>query len=194
MSPHIPKHVPVAKGMILYCLDEISKGRGARARIAKLRKAIADLGPSYAGLAEVFDKHLVSAVIRSPAVRRRTLDHLNTYWFDPASPRAYFPGTPVSRIYAEGVLRALDLSLKGKGRTVPINAWWLLDSNHVAVLAVADVQGGVTVGSSVSLIVHTPRPKGRHRASAPWILGHKAEAHVTRRERRAVVTRRVRDM
>src|SRR5258708_18231097 len=124
MSPRPAGSVPCAKGAICYCLDEFSQGRGARTRVSALRKAIADLAPAdYAGLTDVFDRHLVSHVISSADARQRIREHLNRFWFDASSRSPFFPGIPVSRIYAEGLLRTLDLSLAGGGRTVPINSW-----------------------------------------------------------------------
>jgi hypothetical protein len=184
-----------AKGAICYCLDEFSKGRGARTRIANLRQAIANLAPAYAGLAEVFDEHLVSHVFTSADSRRGILEHLRESWFDADSPTTYFPGTPVSRIYAEGLLRTLDLSLGGGRRTVPINSWWLLDSPVFRMVNFADVKEGVTVGGNVTLLIMTPRPdQVGSSATPPWILGDVAEAFVTEQQGGAVTTTRVRDI
>lgn len=194
MGAFVPQPVPCAKGAICYCLDELSRGPGARARLTKLRKAIAALAPSYAGLAEVFDKYLVAYEFTSVDSRRRILEHLRACWFDANSRTAYFPKTPVSRIYAEGVLRTLDLSLKGRGRAVPINAWWVLDTAGFKMLVLADVKGGVTIGGNVTLLVMTPRPKAKGRAVPPWILGTVAEAYTTEQQRGGAATKRVRDM
>lgn len=194
MGGSLIRIVPCSKGTICYCLDEISKGRGARSRIAKLRAAIAALAPSYAGLTEVFDEYLVAYVFPDADRRRRIADHLNAYWFDAAALRPFFPTVSVAKIYAEGVLKTLDLSLKGGRRTVPINAWWVLDSSDFRLLNFADVKNGVTVGDNVTLLILTPRPKGGARAAPPWILGRVAEAYDTEQQGRAVTTRRVRDM
>ena len=124
-------NVPSSKGALCYCLDEFSKGAGAAARIEKLREALAGIAPKYTGLAEVFDEHLVSYVFTSPGTRKKILEGLNAHWFDPTSPTTFFPDTPVSEIYAKGVIKTLDLSLKGKGPAVPIDAWWMLDLDRV---------------------------------------------------------------
>jgi hypothetical protein len=194
MGPAPTKNVPCAKGTICYCLDEFSKGPRARSRIAKLRDAIARLAPSYAGLTEVFDEYLVAHVIADADQRRRIVAHLNAYWFDAVQPRPFFPTMPVARIYAEGVLETLDLSLKGGRRPVPINAWWVLDSAEFRMLNFADVRDGVTVGGNVTLLIMTPRPGRGGRTTPPWILGDVAEAYVTEQQGRTVTTRRVRDM
>ena len=109
MSPPPPLS-PVAKGAICFCLDEFSKGPGARARVQALRDAIAALAPAYTGLAEVFDQHLVSHVFTTPATRQKILAHLKKYWFDNTQD-AFFPGTPVAKIYAEGLLNNSRLGI-----------------------------------------------------------------------------------
>lgn len=191
MGSFVAGAVPCAKGAICYCLDEFSKGRGARARIAKLRGAIAALAPSYAGLAEVFDRYLLSHVITDADQRQKIVAHLKKFWFDPDS-KPFFPADPVAKIYAEGVLQTLDLSLKGK-QPVPINAWWVLDSADLRMLNFADVKNGVTIGGNVTLLIMTPRPEGGGRAASP-ILGDVAEAYVTELQGKKVTTRRVRDI
>lgn len=193
MGPAPIKNVPCAKGALCYCLDEFSKGSGARSRIAKLRDAIAALAPSYAGLTDVFDRYLVSHVISDAEQRQRIAANLNAFWLDPGSRKPFFPAEPVAEILAKGILETLDLSLKGKGRAVPINAWWVLDSAELRTLNLADVKGGVTIGGNVTLLIMTSRPKGRGGA-APPILGDVAEAYVTEQQGRLVTTRRVRDM
>jgi len=191
MSGFVVNAVPCAKGAICYCLDEFSKGRGARARIAKLRDAIAALAPSYEGLAEVFDRYLMSHVITDADQRQQIVAHLKKFWFDPDS-KPFFPADPVARIYAEGVLQTLDLSLKGK-QAVPINAWWVLDSTDLRMLNFAEVKKGVTISGNVTLLIMTPRPEGGGRGASP-ILGDVAEAYVTELQGKKVTTRRVRDI
>jgi hypothetical protein len=100
----------------------------------------------------------------------------------------------VAQIYAEGVLETLELSLKGSGRPIPINAWWVLDADEFKMLNFANLKDGVTVGGDVTLLIMTPRPTRSGRAAPPWILGDEAEAYVTARQGRAVTTRRVRDL
>jgi hypothetical protein len=192
----IQGHVPCSKGSVCYALDEFSIGQGARARVKNLSNAIKNLAPSYAGLAETFNKYLLPYVFTSAATRERIVDHLNAFWFDPKSPRAFFPGVPVARIYARGVLNALELSLNGKGPVVPFDAWWVLDAAEFSLLAFVKVEDGVTTSNTVALLIETPRPrfKASNPTSKKWILGDTAEAYVTRVERREVVTRRVRTL
>ena len=126
--------------------------------------------------------------------RQRISAYLDTYWFVSGVRTSYFPTTPVARIYAEGVLETLELSLKGSRRPVPINSWWVLDADDFKMLNLADLKDGVTVGGYVTLLIMTPRPGRSGRAVPPWILGVEAEAYVTERQGRAVTTRRVRDL
>jgi hypothetical protein len=173
------QHVPCAKGAVCHCLDEFSKGRGARPRVSRLRDAMAALAPAFDGLTAVFDRYLLSHVITNAAERARVVTHLQQHWFDQSSPDAFFPGVPVPSIYGEGVLKAIDLALAGY-RVVPLNAWWLLDYPEVKLLSLADVdQMGVTIGGRVTLLVLTPRPQGRGRPTRTPILGETAQAWVT---------------
>jgi hypothetical protein len=187
----LERDVPCAKGAICYGLDQFSKGPGARNRVRQLRDAIAALAPTYEGLAEVFDEHLLTHVFNT-SQRRSAVAKLNKYWFDPNSPTTLFPGKPVARIYAQGVLRTLDLSLRGGGRAVPIESWWIVDSTEFRMLNFADVEAGKTVGARVILLIMTPRPAAGGPAIPARILGHVAEAYSTEDVGRAVVTARVR--
>jgi hypothetical protein len=193
MSPPPPLS-PIAKGAICFCLDEFSKGPGARARVQALRDAIADLAPDYDGLAEVFDEFLVAHVFATANPRQKILRHLKKYWFDDTED-SFFPGTPVSKIYAEGLLKTLDLVLGNEDETVPINSWWLLDQPAFMMLNLADLEEGVVAGS-VTLLILTPRPEEfeSDEPIPPAILGDEAEAFVTSVETVTVVkTERVRD-
>jgi hypothetical protein len=189
MGALVARTVPSVKGAVCYGLDEISKGSGARARLTKLRKAIAALAPSYAGLSEVFDKLALTHVFKTAAVRQQMVNHLNDSWFKPGSKAAFFGKKPVAKIYAEGVLKALDLSLKGKGAPLPIDAWWLLDAKEVSLISMASA-------IQVTLIIQTPRPAlpAKAKPKAPWILGKTAEAHVTRGQGSKVVTKAVKSL
>ncbi len=182
-----------SKGPIPYCLDEFSKGRGARSRIAELRDAIAAIAPAFSGLTGVFDRNLLSHVITDAAERARIVQHLERHWFDPASPVAFFPGVPVASIYAEGVLKALNLALAGRRVVVPLNSWWLLDFPEVKLLSLADVDSaGVTIGGRVTLLILTPRPQGGGTPTRTPILGGTAQAFVTEHRDNAVRTVSVR--
>jgi hypothetical protein len=92
------------------------------------------------------------------------------------------------------VLRALELSLKGR-RTVPLNVWWVVDSQEVKMLTLADVdEQGVTVGGRVTLLILTPRPRGDGEINRTPILGDEAEAWVSEQQGTQVTTLRVKDL
>src|SRR6266446_3354777 len=107
MGAFIHESVACAKGWIPYCLDLLSKGRGARSRLQRLSDAIASLAPDYQGLEAVFDTYLLSFIVTDPLVRGEIVAYLKTRWFDASSPETYFPGQRVSQIYAQGVLKAI---------------------------------------------------------------------------------------
>jgi len=194
MSGFVASGVPCAKGAICYCLDEFSKGDGARQRISNLRNAIAALAPSYNGLAEAFDQHLLSLVINNAGQRAAIVDHLKRFWFDADSATPFFSEHPVPRIYGEGTLKTLDLALAGKdGKTVPISSWWILDTGTVRILNLAEEQNGATVSENVTMLILTPRPMD-HGPASRVILGDVAEAFVTERIGHAITTQRVRDI
>lgn len=192
MGNFVSAGMPCAKGAICYSLDQVSKGPAARSRVKRLHQEISKRAPDYDGLTDVFDQHLLSHVMSDPDNKQRAVRHLQRHWFDPNSDAPFFPNQPVARILAEGVLKALDLSLKGK-RVVPINAWWVLDAPEFRMLTLADVKDGVTIGGRVTLLVMTPRPQVPGRAVAA-ILGEEAEAHVTEHQQGVVSTTRVRDI
>lgn len=177
MNVAVGGNIDCAKGAICYCLDEFSKARGARSRLARLRDALSALAPAYNGLAEVFDRDLMSYVITDAAERARIVRHLQRHWFDQASPDAFFPGVPVASIYAQGVVKALEMALGGR-RVVPLNAWWLLDFPEVKLISLADVQEGVTIGGRVTLLILTPRPQFGSRPTRTPIMGETAQALV----------------
>ena len=119
MGPAPIKNVPCAKGALCYCLDEFSKGSGARSRIAKLRDAIAALAPSYAGLTDVFDRYLVSHVISDAEQRQRIAANLNAFWLDPGSRKPFFPAEPMAEILREGHTRDTRPVAEGEGAGRP---------------------------------------------------------------------------
>ena len=193
----LPPSVPCAKGWVPYSLDQCSKGRGARARLEGLNRAIASLAPNYQRLADVFNDHLLARTFPDASLRARIVAHLRTHWFDSSSSETYFPNQKVAEIYAQGVLKAVDLSLKGR-RPVPINTWWIVDfqevNRQVKMLTLADVENEVTVGGRVTLLILTPRPRGDGESGGTSILGDEAEAWVSEQQGDNVVTLRVRDL
>jgi len=203
MSPP-PPITPIAKGVVCFCLEEFSKGEGARGRVQALRDAVAALAPGYGGLAEVLDQYLVRHVFTKVATRQKMLEHLKKYWFDDTEDAFFKLPAPVSvsKVYGEGLLKTLDLALSNKAGTVPIASWWILDQPTLVMANLADLEEGAVVGT-VTLLILTPRPDPEREEEAdeptpPAILGNEAEAFVTwMRERRhhppVVKTDRVRD-
>lgn len=197
MSAQLPGSVPISKGNVCAALDKISIDAGAKARVVTLRDAINADGPNYPNLTAIFDVYALKPAGFSAATRAQVVTHLNTFWFDPASPSAYFPGVPVAKIYAQGVAKTLDLSANGPaGRAVPIDAWWQLDMPDVSLINTTKVEGGVTTGRYVSLLICTPRPEEQPgiTPTPPWILGRTSEAFVTRRDRDTIGTLRVKNL
>jgi hypothetical protein len=123
--------------------------------------------------------------------RQILCDYLAKNWFSD-DPTAYFPGQKVAQKYAEGVIRTLELSLNGKPRPVPINAWWIIQPDpDVRIINLAEVDdSGVTVSSSVTLLICTPMPPITGAPSSKSLWGD-AEAWVTSHEGDAVVTHQI---
>jgi len=196
MSAQIPGSVPVAKGAVCYGLDKISKGPRARKRLTDLRRALRKLPSNRKGLAEIFDLYVLKFVFKE-TTRRQIVEHLNEFWFDPRSSRGYFKDVPVAKIYADGVIQALDLSLDRKGRPVQLDCWWTIDGSagEIQLMSLTERDSGQTTSNTITLLIQTPRPKpiSRAKPEPPWILG-KAEAYVTRREGRSVTTKRVKSL
>jgi hypothetical protein len=105
-----------------------------------------------------------------------------------------FADKPVAKIYAEGVLHALDLSLQGAKEPVPIDSWWIVDSTEFRMLNLADVDSGKTVGDKVTLLIMTPRPAAGGPTVSAAILRNAAEAYTTEHKDGAVATTRVKDI
>ncbi len=182
---------PCAKGPIPHWLDQSSTGEGARTRLAALLDAIKNLDSTYQGLETVFDTCLASAMCTDALLRPRLLDHLKDHWFNDG-PDGYFPGQQVAQKYAEAVIKTLELSLNGKPDPVPINAWWIIHAdNDVKMLTLAGVDSyGVTVSSSVTLLICTPMPPPSGAPTNRSLWGD-AEAWVTEQQTGRVITRRI---
>jgi len=164
---------PFAKGPITYCLDQISVGPNARQAMERLKKAIEGLeGIGYHGLEKAFEIHLTQPVYADATRSSRVTAYLTKHWFDASSPDAYFPEfQPIAEIYATGVIKALEESLKGKPDPIPIDAWWILDYPDVELMTLVSPR-------QVTLVIATPRPAGPV-SSALW--GEDAAAWATGR-------------
>jgi hypothetical protein len=180
-----------AKGPIPYWLDRFSLGPGALARLLALLEALKKIRPNYHGLETVFDTHLASHMAADTAFKQNLRNYLAKNWFDDG-PYSYFPGQKVAQKYAEGVIKTLELSLNGKPHPVPINAWWMIQPDaEVRMLNLAEVDhSGVTVSSSVTLLICTPLPPITEAPSTRTLWGD-AEAWVTERQGDAIVTRQI---
>lgn len=153
MGPIMSAGVPCAKGWVCYCLEQCSRLERARDYLQGLKKAIEQIAPSYQGLEQVFDEHLIARVVVGEGAlekRRKIREHLKANWYDAASPETYFPEEQVARIVAEGLLKTLEASLAAKA-PLPITSWWLPDYPDVKTLTMLD-------RDSVTLLILTPRP------------------------------------
>ncbi len=191
MGNFVAEETMCLKGPILHWLDRLSVGDGARGHLEKLDAAIKKLAPTYKSLEGALDEHLAAPLHIDAALRKKLLDHLAKCWFSDAH-GAYFPGQQMTQKYAQALIKTIELSLKGKHNPVPINAWWLIQSDPVvSMLDLADVDSsGVTVGSSVTLLIMTPRPPASATPSNKSLWGD-AAAWVTEHHGGAVRTRQI---
>lgn len=191
MGNFVGQETTALKGPVLHWLDQLSVGNGARGHLEKLDAAIKKLAPAYKGLEGALDEFLAAPLHIDAALRKKLLDHLNKAWFSDGH-GAYFPGQQVTQKYAQAVIKTVELSLKGKHDPVPINAWWLIQTDPmVSMLTLADVDhSGVTVGSSVTLLINTPRPPASAVPSNKALWGD-AAAFVTEHHEGKVRTRQI---
>jgi hypothetical protein len=182
---------PGAKGPIPYWLDRLSIGPDARARLEALLNALRKLAPSYQGLEDVFDASLAARFAEDDTFRQRLHEHLKQRWFSD-SPDSFFPGQQVAEKYGEAVIKTVELSLGGKPHPVPISAWWIIQADKdVRMLNLADVnRDGVTVSSSVTLLICTPVPPPAGAPTNRSLFGD-AEIWLTEQQTGAVITRRM---
>jgi hypothetical protein len=173
-------NAPCAKGPVLFCLDEISYRHDARALLTALRDAIEGLRASnFRGLEKVFEKFLFDPANFGANNSLQATSFLQQYWFDDRSPTAFFPSfQPMAPIYAEGVLKTLELSLGGNPDPLPIDAWWVMGLPHVELINLVN-------GRQVSLLIMTPMPPPAFRNK---VIGDRAQAWSTVR---GIVTRKI---
>lgn len=179
-----------AKGPILYWLDRCSIDVCGCECLRALLAALKTLAPTYQGLERVFDECLAARYCPDADLRRRIVEYLGQYWFNDG-PDAYFPGQKVTQKYAEAVIKAIELSLNGRHHPVPINAWWIIQPSDkvVTMLNLAEVsRSGMTVSSSVTLLIMTPLPPIKAAPTKTALWGD-AEAWVTSEQNGFVVTR-----
>lgn len=185
---------PCAKGPVPHGLDTISSRPDARARLEQLRNAISALASvNYRGLETALETHVLQPIYPTAREAADVAAHLKQHWFDETSGAAYFSRfQPIAGIYAEGVLKAVELSLRTAAGAppVPIDAWWVVDQPDVKMLSLALVDSsGVTRSDRVTLLVLTPRPDAGKARMA--ILNKEAVAWVTETTIGKVETRKV---
>ena len=160
-----------AKGPVPFCLEEMSKQPNARANLDSLGKAIEGLRSSnFFGLEKVFEAQLFQPTNFDPQQIAPATQSLEAHWFNENSPDAYFPDfQPIAQIYAEGVLKALELSLKGLPDPIPIESWWVMGFSRVEMINLA-------TSRQITLLIATPAPpvivrKMLGSQSEVWISG-----------------------
>src|SRR6202023_180003 len=110
----------LARGPVPYWLGQCSIGARAIERLTVLLDAIRGLGPTYEGLERAFDECLGAYYCKDADLRRRIAEHLRQHWFSDGRD-AYFQGQKVTQLYAEGVIKTIELSLNGRHHPVPIH-------------------------------------------------------------------------
>jgi len=187
MSLILPVTAPCAKGAIPFALEEISRRTDGNVLLSELKAAILAAAPRYHGLHRIFDQYLVRHVFPLEEKRARISDALRRHWFGPNERDLFFPNFDVARIYAEGTIRALDLSLrghrrwKGAGFPTPITAWWIVDQPTVQLLTFATMAEPGATREIVELLILTPRPVGIP-AGGRFILRRETEVWVSGQE------------
>lgn len=146
---------PVAKGPVTYCLDQMSVLDQADRHLQSLADAISRLsGKNFDGLEEAFAEYLFAPIYGDrPALIEKMTRYLHKCWFGPSSRDSYFPDHPnVARIYATGILKTIDLSLKGgPKKPLPIDSWWELNYPRITMINLVSKR-------QVTLLIATPRP------------------------------------
>ena len=142
-----------AKGAVLYGLDQISTHEDARTLLKGLYDAIK--AKAYLGFKELdvtFDEYLFTPLKMEAATAAAVSSYLKRCWFDADLKDAYFwEFQPIAPIFAVGIMRAIDKSLNGRERPLPINSWWIMDHPRVEALTLISPH-------QVTFLFATPRP------------------------------------
>lgn len=165
---------PCAKGPITYCLDEMSTGKDARSRLSALADACVKLkSKNYQGLEQVFATHLLKYCYNKEQVKKIAA-YLKECWFNEKT--GWWPSfQPIAPIYAEGLLKTLNASLKPK-QPLPIDSYWIIGHSRVELLTLISKQ-------QVTLLIATPppielAPKGIwSESSEAWVTARRAGKH-----------------
>ncbi len=158
----------IAKGPVTHCLDELSTGKGARKGLTALAKAVAGLRrKNFRGLEHVFAEHLFAYFYSQASIKKIT-EHLGTYWFNEQT-GWWRDVQPIAPIYAVGLLKTIDESLRGKSRPLPIDSYWIIGYRAVELMTLESK-------SQVTLLIVTPEP-GNRAPSGIW--GESSKVWVT---------------
>ena len=140
---------PVGKGPVTVCLDQMSTGANAGAKLELLRAKLIELAPNFGGLEGVFQQYLLPEIY-SPGDSTAIAAYLKQYWFDEAT--GWWPTfQPIAPIYAMGVIQTINASLAGGKAPLPINSYWILNHQHVEMINLASP-------IQVTLLICTPPP------------------------------------
>jgi hypothetical protein len=177
-SPHAI--YSISKGPATHCLDQLSIAKGARKGLTDLSKGIASLrSKNFRGLERVFAERLFAPFYSAARIQKVT-EYLATYWFN--EEMGWWPHLqPIAPIYAVGVLKTLDQSLRGKSRPLPIDSYWILDHPTVELMTLVSK-------SQVTLLICTPEP-GNRQPSGIW--GESSKVWVTSRREGKVAAAQV---
>lgn len=160
----IDPNVPVAKGPVTYCLDELSTRvnprKDARPRLVKLRKEIIGLKKvEFRGLEKVLAEHLLAHIYRDPKKPdkpdqekiKKVTEYLESYWFNEKT-GAWPHFQPIAPIYANGLLKTLNASLSSRNRPpIPIDSYWTVGHSCVELVTLVSPR-------QVTLLIATPAP------------------------------------
>jgi hypothetical protein len=163
----------LAKGPVVRALDQMSQGSNAQQRLTALRDALVS-GIVYAvdpitkntdyrrsdcpGLTDILKDHLLiywSEMNPGGQLDRSRLEavanYLNENWFGDKPQE--FARFQTRAIYAMGLIKALDSSLRGGSGPLPIDSYWFIHDDRFEL---------VTLESKwqVTLLIATPVPVG----------------------------------
>jgi hypothetical protein len=131
----IPQQNSVAKGPILYCLDELSKRQDAAERLDALRTGLQQLeSRGYQHLNDVLAAYLFPGVYEDPRKIAIFQAYLDEYWFNERKATAEFrEHQPVAPTFVAGVIKTISLALN-EPTPKTIDAWWVVDHPRFEVI------------------------------------------------------------
>ena len=142
-----------AKGAVLFGLDLISTHDNARTLMNALYDALRNKSNSdFPELELTFDQYLFGPLGVEAARATAVRSYLNECWFNADSKNAYFwEFQPIAPIFAMGVMKAIDESLRQREKPLPIDAWWIMDHPRVEAMTLVSKY-------QVTFLFATPRP------------------------------------